>query len=502
MSSQRSPASLLARLAAKRLERLRLSESYDFSRFRDNPVGFAHEVLGLRTWRRQRQVLNAIRDHDEVAVRSGHKVSKTKTAVIAALWWVCTRTLGFVVVTATTFAQVKSVFWKELRVTFRDSKIKLPGELHLDPATGYKISEGRGIVGISTDKAESMAGFSGPEMLFIADEASGVATTIFEAIEGNRAADGTKLLMTGNPTQTSGTFFEAFTKKRDLYHPDALIHISSEETPNITGEEEPIPGLAGPKWLEKKRKDWGVNDPRYQVRVLGNFPSRDPYAVIPFEAILKAHERWAVLDAPPINELLHIGVDVARFGDDDSVIQPRRGCWCPKPNVIHGQDTKAIAQMVRIVAKSLRRGSEPIRVKVDGIGVGAGVVDELRDKEANEKAGVELEVVDINVSEVADDQDKYPNLRSQLWFDAAKWIETEAALEPDDEVESDLLAPRYTFDPKARQVVESKKEIKKRIGRSPDRADALVLAAYEGGRAPIRPPSTHNAYRLGEARGF
>ncbi len=113
---------------------------------------------------------------------------------------------------------------------------------------GLQMADGREIVGFSTDSPERMSGISGANLLFILDEASGIPEPIFEAVEGNRAG-GAKVIMFSNPTSTSGTFYEAFHRKRNFWH---TIHISAEESPNVTGGQISIPGLATAEWVEEK----------------------------------------------------------------------------------------------------------------------------------------------------------------------------------------------------------------------------------------------------------
>lgn len=174
---------------------------------------------------------------------------------------------------------------------------------------------------------------------------------------------------------------------------------------------------------------------------------------------------------------LEIGVDVARFGDDDSVIQPRRARVMYPKIVLHGIDTVAIYGATKQAAKDLRRGNERVRIKVDTIGVGAGVADMLR---ADEELQAFVDVVDINVSERSDDETQFPNLRTQIWFALADWFKSGGAMPPNDRTEDELRAPVYGFDVRGRRKVESKDETKKRLHRSPDSADGMCLAVYEG----------------------
>jgi len=156
------------------------------------------------------------------------------------------------------------------------------------------------------------------------------------------------------------------------------------------------------------------------------------------------------------------------------------------------------------LALAMRSGErERVRINVDGIGVGSSVVDALRRHEACAEGDVF--VVDVNVGESADDED-HSNLRSQLWFGLRTWLIEGGAIPDDDSLESELLAPTYTFDARGRKKVMSKEDIRKVIGRSPDRADALCLAVYRGRSTeydyePVRPTEEPAGFDHQEASG-
>lgn len=430
-------------------------------RWRADPALFAREALGVRLWGRQIEIVRAVPKHRRVAVRSGHKVGKSTSAVVIALWFVCLFPRARVVITSASGRQVRSVLWKELRRVYKNARIPIGGTLHLVPDAGLQFDDGREVVGFATDEPEKMAGTSSPNLLYLVDEASGVPEEIFEAIEGNRAG-GARLVMFSNPTQTAGTFFEAFHIKSEFWHP---IHISSEEAAAVSP---PIPGLATREWIDEKVREWGRESLLYRVRARGDFPLQGDNSVIALIDVEAAKERW---DETKPDGVLHIGVDVARFGDDESVIWPVRGFYAFEPIVAQGQDTVAIAGLVMQVARNLRKGDEKPVVKVDVIGVGAGVADQLR------QFGSEIVLVEVNVASAATVKG-YPLLRDQIWFGLGAWLHAGGAIPADSKLDGELLAPKYRFDLQGRQKVESKDEMKKRIRRSPDRADALGLGVF------------------------
>ena len=448
-----------------------------------DPVEYAWQVFGMRLWPRQAEITRAVSRHKRVAVRSGHKVSKSHTCALLAIWWVDTHARGRVVITAPGNTQIRTIVWRELRYLASHSTRPLPQPAQL-PAVGMQWPDGREIIGFSTSEAERIAGQSGPEMLFIVDEASGVEEYIYEALEGNRAG-GAHILLVGNPTKPVGTFYDAFHSKSAFWE---TLHISSLEA---AAHEPHIPGLAEREWCEEKLREWGEHSPLYQVRVLGEFASRNEASVIALEEVVAARRRHedGVVDK---GALLCIGVDPARFGEDHTAIAATRGARLVQLTTHHGLETTSVVSEVLLVLDRLRvPGEKPAHVKVDTVGLGAGVADVLRAKNAENLYMVE----EVNASERADADGEYTNLRAELWFALADWLRT-GAIPADDWLDAELLSPQYDFDNRGRRRVEPKKDVKKRLGRSPDRADALALAVYRPGQPLVmpQPAGTKPAY--------
>lgn len=365
--------------------------------------------------------------------------------------------------TSSSDGQVATILWPEVARLYRQARFPLGGVLATAHRTGWRLEDGRTLFGFTTDKPERMAGQSGDNLLFIVDEASGVDQGILEAIEGNLAGGG-RIVMFSNPTQTSGGFFEAFHDKREFWR---CLQISSEESPNVTGTEPRIPGLATRDWVEEKRRLWGADSLLYAVRVKGEFPGRAADTLIALTSVDLAIAAWAAQKA---EGRLNLGVDVARFGDDEIVIFPRRGNKALEPIVLHDLDAPDLAGQVLKVAMDLRLPDEKPLVKVDAIGVGAGVADILQRSDV-------VETIAVNVSESAS-AEGYHRLRDQLWGGVRDWLKAGGTIPNDQKLQGELLAPKYAFDAQGRLQVESKDQMKKRLGRSPDRADGLALSIY------------------------
>lgn len=463
--------------------------------WRADPVRFAHEALGINLWPRQEELLRAICAHQRVACRSGHKTGKSTTAAIAALWFAVCFPDARVVLLAPSGHQIRNIIWREVKRLYNRAIIPLGGVMSATPALGCKWPDGREIFGLSTDKAERAAGISGQNVLFIFDEASGIARDIFLAIEGNSASENARWVMFSNPTQQSGEFFDAFHKRRAFY--GALVTISSAEA-SLWAER--FPGLASKKYCAFMLSKYGPEAPEYQIRVLGLFAQSAANAIITIGRLQAARDRRKSASA---KGPLCIGVDVARFGDDDSVLTAVRGSYAYPQERLHGADTQAVAAAVVQMLDRLTEPEEVPRVLVDTVGVGGGVADALRPLHRSGK----IRLVEVNSSEKAEKEDEFANVRTEMHFHTQEWFDAGGTIEEDAEglLHDDLLAPQYDIDPKGRRRVESKDDIKARIGRSPDHGDSLMLATYR--RAASlglrKQPANGNAHRFGaNQRGY
>lgn len=505
-----------------------------FRKYRNDPIGFAREVLGIKIWPKQEEILRAIAFQQRIAVRSGQKCGKSRIVVVAVLWFVSVHPGAKVIMTAPTARQVREILWHELTQVYKRSARPLGGKLNLSPAGGLRFADGRQVIGFSvTDtKSENMAGTSGDALMYVIDEASGFSGTIFDAIEGNLGGSSNgRLLMISNPTQPSGFFYDAFHRTADSW---CKFAISSEDASRYADE---FPGLMRAETIRREEKNKGRDSAWFRIRILGQFPTSSANAVHSLAEIDAAKERFltetvkrfcaranAKVDSTSSSSLrtmsdveigrlygpkdgrLEFGVDVARFGDDATTIRPRRGKTLLPYRVIQGYDTQEVAGAVAAYARELLAPDERALVKVDGIGYGAGVVDALRRAEFRSI----LDVYDVNVSHKADDEARFPNLRSQLWFAGAEFIKDGGSLhdaggEEDGRLDAEWLTPTYKIDPQGRQVVEPKADTKKRLGRSPDRADATNLAIYTPPIMHIIAPKTTAPAvesRWGSSRGF
>lgn len=445
---------------------------------RRDPAVFAREVFGLTVWSKQRDVLTAARDHDRVSVRSGHKVSKSTSAAVLAWWFTSdehSRPAARAVITAPTGRQVAEIVWREItalhtRAAKRGYKLPHPGKR---PGTGVRWGDAREIVGftISDDQPEAIAGFSGEWLLFILDEASGIDDRVFEALDGNAAA-GARFFLISNPTRTSGAFYDSHQPGSE-YHP---LHIDSCDSPNVTGEAT-IKGLATPQWVAKMERKYGAESLFCRVRIHGEFPGAADDEVIGAELTRAAQSREA-----PEGEDFEGGLDVAGFGGDENILALRRGFrGLPLIPIESGKSEEVAGRAIRAIRKVRRDRHERPKVRIDANGVGFGVWS-LLVSDGFEWDGErfaprdEVDAIGVNVGESASDSETYANLRAEAAFTLKEWLEAGGSLSPDELLDEELRAPQYALDRYNRILVEPKLKIRGRLGRSPDRADAVALA--------------------------
>ena len=437
-----------------------------FARYYNDPVGFFVDILGIDPWSRQREIIEAVGVHDRVAVKAGQKVSKSNTVAGLAVWFYATRPDARVIFTNSSARQVREVNYREIKKVIRKAPVRVEGELHDTPDRGMQAEDGRQIVGFTTDEPDRWGGISGENLMFLVDEASGVPGDVFEAIHGNSAGGNVKILLTGNPLRASEYFHHACTTPKSLYN---IITVSSYDSPNVTGERR-IPGLATPEWIAEMVEVYGTSSTFVSARIRGEFPVESEGQIFTSQLIEQAKARYSAEAFDNAGDL-ELGVDVSRFGDDETVVFARRGNQVRPPYVFRKLDNYEVADRVMNIADELRRGYEEVTVRVDEIGIGSGVVDILRRQSR-------LSVIGVNVGESSWDK-RFNRRRDEVWWNLRDFLLAGGSLPPDAKLEGELSGPTYSYTASQKIQVESKDELKKRLKRSPDRADALCLAVWK-----------------------
>ena len=459
-------------------ERAKRTAAANRERWHGDPCAFALEALGVTLTDDQAGVLRALASSRAVSWRAAQKTGKTLTIAVAALWWAHTRPAALVVLTSGNAAQVRIVIWRELRRLHRNA-LPLGGKCNVDPATGLVYPDGRLVVGLTASEPERFAGYSGAELFFCVDEASGFSDELLETVIGNLGGGGA-VMLTGNPTRVTGLFARTHREGIDGW---SLHHSSARRSPNVLANRIIFPGLATAAHIAFMESTFGPDSAAVAVRVDGEYPSEGSDTVIPFGLLSAAVEEYDA--AAPAEGALSIGVDPARYGDDATSIQGVRGYHALVSEQHRKLDLVEVAARARAYVERHRIGEERVTLRVDVGGLGAGVYDHL--VRAFEKTGVH--VLAINSSSTPRFPDRFKNTRCELWWSCRRWLENGGTLPRDERRDAELLAARYSHDEKLRIKIASKDEMRSRLGgRSPDRADSLALATY--GESPVdRPPA-------------
>lgn len=462
--------------AAKRASRV------NAHRYRLDPVGWVAGRLGQVVWSKQGEIMRSVVEHRRTAVRSCHGVGKSHTAALVASWWLDIHPPGdaFVVTTAPTFPQVRAILWRYIRRVHRAGSLLgrvNQTEWHIDDEL---VAFGRK----PADHDESaFQGIHARYVLVIIDEACGVPEQLWVAADSLTTNPDCRMLAIGNPDNPASHF-------RKVCAPGSGWHtigISAFESPNLTGEQVPVKVarvLVSREWVEEKLREWGDDNPIYRSKVLGEFSADSPTQIVRSSDIAAC--RIPPAEPYPPDQLLpvELGVDVAG-GGDETVIRERRGRLAGREWRDHTDRPEVIAPMV---IRAIRE-SGATAVKVDSIGVGFGVIGELRN--AAGRGEHRAQVIDVNVASKASQPDKYVNLRAEIWWELGRLLSERrgwdlSGMANADTTIAQLLEPRWSTDAAGRILVEKKDEVIRRLGRSPDNADALLLAYYAGSRPRVR----------------
>lgn len=429
-----------------------------------------------------------MRDNRRTAVKSCHDVGKSAIAARVAAWWISAHEPGesFVVSLAPTAHQVKAILWREINKVHQAGG--LPGHCNM---TEWYIGNELVAFGRSPKDTDPTAiqGVHAAAVLLIIDEACGVAKALIDAADSLIANDASRALAIGNPDDPATEFAE-ICKPGSGWN---VLRISAFDSPNFTGEAVPDwlrPLLISKTWVEEKRKRWGESSPLYTSKVLGEFPEQSADSLIPLTALNSAVGRQ--LPSAPDSDRIELGVDVARFGDDHTVIVARHGSTARR---LHKENNRDLMFVAGLVVKAIRDTGAK-RVKIDDIGLGGGVTDRLNElkREGTGEVPFDCEIIGVNVGEGAtsDDEDvngkpasdeRFINLRAELnWNLRERFIASDIALEGDnlDELLSQAGQIKYLYSSRGKIAIERKRDMKKRTkGVSPDDWDALVLAFAE-----------------------
>ena len=476
----------------------------DLFAYKDDPVGYARDVLKFNFWAKQAEMARAVAKHKIVRVNAGHGVGKTSGAAAIVNWFLDTNDPVLILTTAPTWNQVRTLLWKEIR-TMRRGK-GLPGRIK---QTEIEISDDRLAIGLSTDDETRFQGHHAENLLIVIDEGPGVDPKIYAAIEGIRVGENNKLLSLGNPISPNDPH-EMLKTKRGAY----AMRISSLEHPNVVERKTVIPGAVTWEWVDEHVHEWceevvPPEDEREQLelaekgyfwwegkfwraspiamsKILGLPPPQAEDQIVSLELLEAAHRRWVPEVSVGDLAIIQLGADVARFGQDENVVYENWSGNVMPAHVWRDTSTVETANKIWRIAKDVRakakqKGAKTVKVKllIDEGGVGGGVVDHLRDVILRSERAPWFELLPIQFGGAPSNGMRYVNKRAELYFSLRETLK-DVGVPKDDRLDRELLEHKYRLDASGRIQIESKESIKRRLGRSPDRADAFVLATYQG----------------------
>lgn len=438
-------------------------------KYQKDVVLFAREMLKYEPDPWQANVLNDIAAHNKVSVKSGQGVGKTSIEAVIVIWFLCCFPYSKVIATAPTARQLNDVLWAEIDKWLSKSPV-ISAVLRWTKTYVYMVGEETRwfATARTATKPENMQGFHEDNMLFICDEASGIAEPIMEAILGTLSGVNNKLVLMSNPTKTSGTFYDSHTSDRGRYR---CHTINSEDSPRTNKDN--IAQLA-----EKYGRESNV----FRVRVLGEFPLKEDDVFIPLSLIEKAVV--TELEDVPIYKIV-LGVDVARYGDDETVIAQNVNGKITIPIVRHGQSLmETVGDIVLLYRKAITEFPEylgPITVNIDDTGLGGGVTDRLEEVKAEQHLD-RLEIVPINFGSKPpkEGEDNYADISTFMWGIIRDLMQDgEISIENDNDLVAQLSVRKYSLNSSGKLTLESKKQMKERGIKSPDRADAVALSVLK-----------------------
>ncbi|WP_344923116.1 hypothetical protein [Streptosporangium oxazolinicum] len=506
-----------------------------------DPVGFTEQVLGEALWSKQRQILHGITTHKTVAVPAGFGLGKTHLSARAVAYWACVYPVGtaLAITTATRMRQVHRQMWPHIRHAVAHGA--LPGscdavQWKIPDSKGVEVVVAYGFTAVEHDES-GMQGIHENNLLLIVDEAGGIGPVIGRSTRNLMTGHNARLLAIGNPpTDQERSWFEQLCTDghSDKYPETITIKLAATDSPAVTGEVTAdkvcsCPGgdpghlvsihLVNQAWIDEAIRDHGEKAPYVIAKVHAEFPRGTKDQVIPSDWVDAAADQeepegegWVRLDAlglddedgewlvaPGPHTWVRLGVDVAAGGGDELVVARLVGDLATIEHTSSGAENgdgqavvaKILTQIRRADRLRRRLGSRhKVRVKIDGIGVGWNVAHQLAQlgRDGVHQAEIVIVLVSENPEREADATTMRPRLkRDEMWLAGRSLIRPDSngvsrlRLRVDKKTKAQLGAPRKKEDSGGYTVVESKESMKKRGIDSPDRAEALLLGAYEIG---------------------
>lgn len=404
-------------------------------------------------------------DNPRHTIRAGHGVGKGFVIAVLALWFPLTHYDAKAVLTANSQDQLRDNNWPEIKKLAQRLPEPLREQIQIDEERLYVKAQPEMAFVVrrtaSRSNPEALQGIHAKHVLFLVDEASGIFEMVFEVAQGALSTPGAIACLFSNPTRKTGFFHKTHTKLRDRWK---SIRVNCEDVPRARGH------------IEDVIKAYGKDSNRYRVRVLGEFPDKDDDTIIPLDIVEAARGR----NVKPTHVWPVWGLDVARFGDDRTVLTKRAGNILLEPPIVwKNLSTTQVAGRVIDEYRRTVNDMKPREICVDVIGYGAGVVD-LLDEQGSPFRG---KVNGINVTEVEGIDPLNHRMRDELWWRGREWFAARDVQIPAtgcEDLITELTTPTYDFTSSGKRIVERKDDMKKDLGFSPDIADSFLLTLAAG----------------------
>lgn len=437
------------------------SEARMRERYPDTMPTFIQDVLGMELTPNQLEIVEAVQKYRRVAIKSCHGSGKTRVLAAIVIAFAHQNPFSKIVTTGPGGTQLKEGLWQDIRFLAAQARRPLLGE---PLTTKWEIAPGWFILGYkpAENKATNLQGIHAPRMLLVIDEAAEVEQEIYDALSSLMTSENCTLVMIGNPTRINNPFYAAFTANSHLWH---NITIKAEDTPNVQLGYEKFPGLITREWVYTVTEENGEESDYVRSRVFAEFPKTGVDTYIPLAWLDAVDEsRFPITDDDGPWEA---GIDVARYGSDKTSIAIRCGGRPVFQESWAGLDTMETVGRCLSILESYPPMN---RVKVDTIGLGAGVADRLRE--------LKYPVIDVVVSEKSSSPREFANLRHELWWAFREQIRLGEICGPLPKVaKAQLASIKSKFDSShSRPLVESKEAMRDRGLGSPDDAEAWMLA--------------------------
>ena len=424
------------------------------------PLQFVRETLGDKPYAKQEEILRAVEQAANatdgirrVSVVGCNGSGKDWIAARVILWWMNTRDPAKVVITGPTTRQVTDIVWRELRAAYKNSDKPLRGTVRRAALYEMEDDDESFAKGFASNSPFNLQGYHSPNMLVVVTEAHAVKDAYMDALLRQNPA---LILMVGNPSCADGVFYDSHHSKREQYH---AIQISAHDTPNIQEGRVVIPGMITQLDIDDRKLDWGEDSDSYINSVLGEFTENPDSVVVPLSVAREAAERHI----EPEGEVI-VACDVARGGNDKTVVVKRQG---GNAEIVHSQRGNDLMEVTGVLKRYCEENHVDTLI-VDDVGIGAGVVDRLREQGVPPVG----RLIPFNGGARPNDAEHFYNRGAEVWWAMrGRYMDGSISAPRSEALIGQVAGRKYSINSNGRIQLQRKRNLRN----SPDEADALAM---------------------------